>query len=77
MSATGDYVGGLIGDNRIGGSVSNSSAAGTVSAGKGASGAAVQNLGLMLGIPVNADLPAARPILVDGVDELLHPGAGN
>jgi len=27
--------------------------------GKGASGAAVQNLGLMLGIPVNADLPAA------------------
>jgi N-acetyl-gamma-glutamyl-phosphate reductase len=29
--------------------------------GKGASGAAVQNLGLMLGIPVNADLPAARP----------------
>ena len=29
--------------------------------GKGASGAAVQNLGLMLGIPVNADLPAATP----------------
>jgi N-acetyl-gamma-glutamyl-phosphate reductase len=29
--------------------------------GKGASGAAVQNLGLMLGIPVQADLPAARP----------------
>ncbi|MBP0463386.1 N-acetyl-gamma-glutamyl-phosphate reductase [Roseomonas sp. PWR1] len=29
--------------------------------GKGASGAAVQNLGLMLGIPVNADLPSARP----------------
>ena len=29
--------------------------------GKGASGAAVQNLGLMLGIPVNADLPMARP----------------
>jgi len=28
--------------------------------GKGASGAAVQNLGLMLGIPVNADLPASR-----------------
>jgi N-acetyl-gamma-glutamyl-phosphate reductase len=28
--------------------------------GKGASGAAVQNLGLMLGIPVQADLPAAR-----------------
>jgi N-acetyl-gamma-glutamyl-phosphate reductase len=27
--------------------------------GKGASGAAVQNLGLMLGIPVQADLPAA------------------
>lgn len=29
--------------------------------GKGASGAAVQNLGLMLGVPVNADLPSARP----------------
>jgi N-acetyl-gamma-glutamyl-phosphate reductase len=29
--------------------------------GKGASGAAVQNLGLMLGIPVNADLPVATP----------------
>ncbi len=29
--------------------------------GKGASGAAVQNLGLMLGIPVNADLPVERP----------------
>ena len=29
--------------------------------GKGASGAAVQNLGLMLGIPVNADLPVAAP----------------
>ena len=29
--------------------------------GKGASGAAVQNLGLMLGVPVNADLPQAQP----------------
>ena len=29
--------------------------------GKGASGAAVQNLGLMLGIPVNASLPVAAP----------------
>ncbi len=29
--------------------------------GKGASGAAVQNLGLMLGIPVQADLPMTRP----------------
>jgi N-acetyl-gamma-glutamyl-phosphate reductase len=27
--------------------------------GKGASGAAVQNLGLMLGVPVSADLPKA------------------